>query len=139
MSTTPVAVQLVECERSDVATQKVRLTKEKETMLISLYARALHSRSENPVLRGQSKQSIMWTMTLNRSNSQDRTACDRHPCEAVRRLDVRVDRGQPGIDRASPRMRTGQPRVPRGPTLDGAFGRKGRFVPHEVRTGCFNS
>ena len=51
MSTTPVAVQLVECERSDVATQKVRLTKEKETMLISLYARALHSRSENPVLR----------------------------------------------------------------------------------------
>ena len=31
--------------------EKVHFTKEKETMLISLYARALHSRSENPVLR----------------------------------------------------------------------------------------
>ncbi len=41
----------MELERSDVATQKVRLTKEKETMLISLYARALHSRSVNPLLR----------------------------------------------------------------------------------------
>lgn len=30
---------------------KVHFTKEKETMLITLYARALHSRSENPVLR----------------------------------------------------------------------------------------
>jgi O-methyltransferase involved in polyketide biosynthesis len=34
-----------------MTTQKVRLTKEKETMLISLYSRALHSRSENPLLR----------------------------------------------------------------------------------------
>jgi O-methyltransferase involved in polyketide biosynthesis len=33
-----------------MTTQKVRLTKEKETMLISLYSRALHSRSENPLL-----------------------------------------------------------------------------------------
>ena len=31
--------------------EKVHFTREKETMLISLYARALHSRSENPVLR----------------------------------------------------------------------------------------
>jgi O-methyltransferase involved in polyketide biosynthesis len=30
--------------------EKVHLTKEKETMLISLYSRALHSRTENPVL-----------------------------------------------------------------------------------------
>jgi O-methyltransferase involved in polyketide biosynthesis len=34
-----------------VTTEKVRLTKEKETMLITLYSRALHSRSANPVLR----------------------------------------------------------------------------------------
>jgi O-methyltransferase involved in polyketide biosynthesis len=34
-----------------VITDKVRLTKEKETMLITVYARALHSRSDNPVLR----------------------------------------------------------------------------------------
>jgi len=34
-------------------TGKVEFTKEKETMLISLYSRALHSRSENPVLRDQ--------------------------------------------------------------------------------------
>ena len=34
-----------------MTTQKVRLTKEKETMLISLYSRALHSRSEKPLLR----------------------------------------------------------------------------------------
>jgi O-methyltransferase involved in polyketide biosynthesis len=34
-----------------VQSDKVHFTKEKETMLISLYARALHSRSENPVLR----------------------------------------------------------------------------------------
>jgi O-methyltransferase involved in polyketide biosynthesis len=34
-----------------MTTQKVSLTKEKETMLISLYSRALHSRSENPLLR----------------------------------------------------------------------------------------
>ena len=34
-----------------MTTEKVRLTKEKETMLISLYSRALHSRSENPLLR----------------------------------------------------------------------------------------
>ncbi len=32
-------------------TEKVHLTKEKETMLITLYSRALHSRSENPLLR----------------------------------------------------------------------------------------
>ena len=32
-------------------TEKVQLTKEKETMLISLYSRALHSQSEDPVLR----------------------------------------------------------------------------------------
>jgi O-methyltransferase involved in polyketide biosynthesis len=30
--------------------EKVHLTKEKETMLISLYSRALHNRTENPVL-----------------------------------------------------------------------------------------
>jgi len=34
-----------------MTTGKVRLTKEKETMLITLYGRALHSRSEDPVLR----------------------------------------------------------------------------------------
>jgi hypothetical protein len=34
-----------------VQPEKVHFTREKETMLISLYARALHSRSENPVLR----------------------------------------------------------------------------------------
>jgi O-methyltransferase involved in polyketide biosynthesis len=34
-----------------MTTQQVRLTKEKETMFISLYSRALHSRSENPLLR----------------------------------------------------------------------------------------
>jgi O-methyltransferase involved in polyketide biosynthesis len=34
-----------------MSTQKVHLTKEKETMLISLYTRALHSRSHNPLLR----------------------------------------------------------------------------------------
>ncbi len=32
-------------------TNKVHLTKEKETMLISLYSRAIHSRTANPVLR----------------------------------------------------------------------------------------
>ena len=31
--------------------EKVHFTKEKETMLITLHSRALHSRSENPVLR----------------------------------------------------------------------------------------
>jgi O-methyltransferase involved in polyketide biosynthesis len=31
--------------------EKVHFTKEKETMLITLYARAIHSRSDNPVLR----------------------------------------------------------------------------------------
>ena len=34
-----------------MATDKVRLSKEKETMLITLYSRALHSRNANPVLR----------------------------------------------------------------------------------------
>ena len=32
-------------------TNKVHLTKEKETMLISLYSRAIHSRTADPVLR----------------------------------------------------------------------------------------
>ena len=34
-----------------MTTEKVRLTKEKETMLITLYSRALHSRGKDPLLR----------------------------------------------------------------------------------------
>lgn len=34
-----------------MSTEKLRLTKEKETMLITLYSRALHSRSKDPLLR----------------------------------------------------------------------------------------
>ncbi len=33
--------------------EKVQLTKEKETMLVTLYGRALQSRSKNPILRDE--------------------------------------------------------------------------------------
>lgn len=42
-----------------MATEKVHFTKEKETLLLTLYARALESRSNNPILADESAENLI--------------------------------------------------------------------------------
>ena len=60
-------------------------------MLISLYACAMHSRSENPVLRDPWAEQAVDQCGLRlrfHQAFQDPTAFDRHPCKAVRHLGI---------------------------------------------------
>jgi hypothetical protein len=102
-----------------MSTQKVRLTKEKETMLISLYARALHSRSHDPLLRDpwaeQAIERVEYDFkSIKLSGIEPLSIAIR-----ARQFDAWVQEWI--ADAPASGMRTGQPRFPRESTGNGAL------------------
>src|SRR6185436_3460946 len=94
-------------------TEKVQLTKEKETLLATLYARALESRSPDPILRDPLAEEAVRRIDYNFERLKVDTLSI---AIRAKQFDLwttdRVPGGSPGRDRPALRLWPGQSSVP---------------------------